>query len=311
MVDFTSEEEQKIYKEFRRVCSQSNQGMNFHLLMKEDGVLKIHSRKNQPCQGGEMRKYETSHPGDCTRPLDDRPNDLHHPFPKGEPVAVGRSYRDYNLDRRMVEDILSEGPYRKIGLETTDVISEGDKVLGIVVMNLDVDPTLLVSMLQYINSVGHNHQLYHKMVGYGLTKAEALCAIMLWQYDPTRSFGQTYDYYFPVSASIRRIIEGDPHDLSADPDGKTGTFRQRYDYNRPEVQDLFKAKGEKVTNWQKEMVGRQGVKEIVTVQPKTQYHGEYTTSLTKAESLEEYCRVAKEIIADGMKEALTQVEQAA
>lgn len=313
MVNFTSEEEQKAYKEFRKVSSQPGQGMNFHLLMKQDGVLKPYSREHQPCQGGEMRKYRSSHPGDCTRPQDGRPGDLQHRFPEGEPVAIGRSYADLNMDRRMIEDILSEGPYRKIGLETTDVISDKDRCLGIVVMNLDVDPTLLVSMFQYINTVGHHHQVYHKMVGYGLTKAEALCSLMLWSHDPRKSFGETYSYYFPTSASIRRIVEGDPHDLSADPNGQTGTFRQRYDYNRPEIQNLFranKAEGEKVTIWQREMIERQGVKSIPKIAK--DYYGpgkDYAYDHVVAESLEEYCRVAKEIITDGMKEALPHIEQ--
>src|SRR6266498_1067963 len=114
-------------------ASKSMTGVNFALLMRHDDALTVHRRENQPCQGGEMRKYAMTygrpeygdpppkalHPN-CTRPQDYRPADLRHPFPNGIPEGVSRCYLDRPRDLTFMQATVSVGPYQKIGLGGTE-----------------------------------------------------------------------------------------------------------------------------------------------------------------------------------------------
>ena len=271
-------------------------GRNFALAMRdEEGYLTVYPREHQPCQGGEMRKYKFKgaydagykegallHGDDCTRPDDPRPGDLCHPFPDGTPEAIAVClYTSQNAD--LMEFFLSDdSPYRKGigGRKNVDIRKSGGRVSGLIFKNTSVDPTVLVNFLQFLQY--DYSTVWPKLISAGMTPSEAAVSLILMgANDGTSIIPETYTYYFPLRASIRRIVEGDPHDLTG------GTFRDRYDYNRPKIQDLFKAgKGEKVTIWAEELRKRSDVT------------GMYDTKAFS--SVEKYVEAAKEVIREAM-----------
>ena len=87
---------EEMYAEMEKSILYSH-GYNFTLGMFHEDKYKVWKRQNQPCQGGEMRKYGLTH-DDSTRPDDPRPGDLIHPFPDGIPLAVGTNVDKSNFD---------------------------------------------------------------------------------------------------------------------------------------------------------------------------------------------------------------------
>lgn len=238
-------------------------GANFTLLMEDEGLYKVYERQNQPCQGGEMRKYWSTHGDDCTRPFDHRPGDLKTPFPKGNPVAVAQDMYSYNTHigekkieqhNNMIDAIYSsESPYlRGFGSPESVLKIKGDKEMyhRVIYTDTKVDSTLLVNSLQYKNSC--NFDTFRRYIEYGFTTREALALPMLMNTNICESLnpdgstrkiiipGATGTYYFSGHASLRRIFEADANDLTG------GTYYDRYDYNRPEVQDLFMASDDEI-----------------------------------------------------------------
>lgn len=257
MLDLTNPRDRRALGEAMGYAGKM-QGLNFCLVMRNpDGNLTLYPRENQPCQGGEMRKYESSHPGDCTRPQDCRPTDLHHPFPDGTPEAVAVKFNTLNpFPEELFRQIVgTASPYRNAGCwgKVWPISHKrfDNWIQGAVFTNTEVDPTLFVNMLQFINTVSYNtwdFLMESAVFEYG----EVVPIMMLT--NPAWMVGTVptpYSYYFPVNSAIHRIMEGNPHDLTG------GTFRNRFDYNRPEIQDLFKAKdGETSTNFCKELSSR-------------------------------------------------------
>lgn len=258
-------------------------GTNFAVCVeKEDGTYSTYSRVNQPCQGGEMRKYFETHGNLCTRPDDKRPGDLRDPFPSGKPVMISRHFHIHmDFHDETLEAILSPASMYRSCTPKFEFVKD-KKIKGVLFEGLAVDPTGFVNLQQYINSVGRRS--IKTMTTHGLTEQEALLVMMLDTDGPNLVSG-TSDYYFPVSASIRRIMDADFHDLSG------GTFEDGFDYNRPDVQNLFKAEGDElVTNWYKVMHEF----DIFIEKENTAYG--YTHRWKELKSPEAYCETAKEII---------------
>lgn len=233
-------------------------GINFTLLMlnPETGETTIHQRDNQPCQGGEMRKYAKTHGDDCTRPDDPRPGDLRHPFPDGIPIAVGVKFNSFNphfggISEHFVDDLLA-GPYRKVVPVRTYVRNPWTNgVVGIVFWDMNVDSTAFVNMLQFLNSA--QFPVWADLLELGFRHDEV--ANVMYLTNPGQSIRRhavtPYSYYFSVNVCMKRLLNGEFNDLTG------GTFRDRFDYNRPEVQDLFKAKKEEHgTNFMKLLASR-------------------------------------------------------
>lgn len=236
-------------KELTRLASNMT-GANFALCMREnDGSLKIHTRENQPCQGGEMRKYGETHK-DCTRPDDPRPGDLRHPFPSGIPEAVSVCLSIVNRNTKPVLEFITgqESPYRSV-MKDVRIIDDG-RLIGLVFLDTEVDSTVLVNSIQAIRSLNSvTHGIMQKT---GLDAREAFLFAMSGIHASSKEkeliVCGVYSYYFATNACIRRIWDGIPYDLTG------GTYRDRYDYNRPAVQDLFMARqGEHKTNLLKEL----------------------------------------------------------
>lgn len=257
--------------------------MNFALCMlKEDGSYSTYSREHQPCQGGEMRKYKETHGDECTQPEDRRPGDLYDPFPTGKPVMVSRHF-SMGMEEGVFDAFhdLEVSPYRR-AIPAFEKIHTDGKLGGVLYEGMSVDPTAFVNLQQAVNS--KRNLKVSNLLNAGLNLQEAVISMML-NGGNLETPASTYSYYFPVSASIRRLIDGDFYDLSG------GTFEDRFDYNRRYVQDLFKARdGETVTNFF-ERLQKSGVIVQEIVQP-----GPYQYYIQKLKSLEAYAEVVRDII---------------
>ncbi len=252
MLDLNNPVDKKAFDELHGYAHTMT-GTNFALAMRNpDGSVTVYPRQNQPCQGGEMRKYYKTHGDRCTRPKDPRPSDLHKPFPDGVVEGVSLNLGNKSHSMEFAKFLFSsESPYRKAFPSSEDVHFipskyDPEMLQGIIVTNTDIDPTVFVNSLQCFRTLSES--TWKKYVDLGLTKLEAVVTQMLSHNDISAIVGETYTYYFPMNASIRRLMEGDPFDLSG------GTWRDGFDYNRPEIQDLFKAReGEKATIFAKEL----------------------------------------------------------
>jgi hypothetical protein len=226
----------------------------------------IHPRFSQPCQGGELRKYESSHPGRCTQPHNERPGDLYQPFPDGKPAAVAFHLKgspdedegDYDdednyiaptgssaneRDNLVMAVLSSTSPWISgFGGNGVDPVSNikytTDKqghIIGFVIKSLSVDPTVMVNMVNFIQTMkGTGAKSFKKLVDLGLTINEALAVLMLnGSSGSIGSIQPTYEYRFPAVFSARRFFEARPNDYSG------GTYENGADYNRTFVQDVF------------------------------------------------------------------------
>ena len=242
------------------LVSRQGYSTGFTILMEHssgNGASKdysIHPRFAQPCQGGDMRKYESSHPGRCTQPHNGRPTDLYNPFPAGKPSALAIHTwlnRGSEATDLVVEAVMSdESPWRSGFGGRSNVIEYRDEnghIEGFILKNLDVDPTVLVNGLGILNTI--SHQNFPTLTSAGLTPNEALAFLMLnGMGGILTSVVQTYAYRFPPVFSPRRFFDRRPNDLSG------GLYSAGADYNRTYVQDVFlgdKEKGGIV--WQTEM----------------------------------------------------------
>ena len=239
---------------------KQGKGTGFVLLMEHDGKLNgykdysIHLRYNQPCQGGDMRKYESTHPGRCTQPHNGKPNDLSCPFPEGKPSAIGFYNLKYMKSQAMNEFfhavvVSLKSPWRRGfgGPSNIHIVKEDDLVVGFILKRLNVDPTVLVNGVNFLNTFGEGGaNVFLELKQAGLDDNEALAAIMLNGCDSKwNTLSATWDYRFPVRFSARSFFGQKPVDLSG------GMFENGADYNRTYVQDVFCT--EKGLSWIKEM----------------------------------------------------------
>lgn len=226
-------------------------GTNFTLMMtKEVGYgsskhnhidYSFHPRFNQPCQGGETRKYSCINE-DCTQPHNEKPGDLAAPFPDGTPSAIAFARldelddldikSDASKDRaRLFKFMFQSDSSPWIGrLGGVSNIKKIDGGLLIGVNNLMIDPTVMINAVNTYRSISGEN--FVKLIDHGMTEHEALLTLMLNQNSIT-TLNSTYDYYFPNPCSVRRFFEGRPNDLSG------GTYHDRADYNRTYIADVF------------------------------------------------------------------------
>ena len=227
---------------------RQGQGTGFVLLMEHSGKLNgykdysIHLRFDQPCQGGDMRKYESAHPGRCTQPHNERPSDLSCPFPDGKPSAIGFYNLKYWPSEAVNEFfqavvVSASSPWVKGfgGPSNIHIIKDGDLVVGFILKRLNVDPTVLVNGVNFLNTFNAGGaKVFLELKAAGLDDNEALMSIMLNGYGASWStLSPTWDYRFPVRFSARSFFGQKPVDLSG------GLYEDGADYNRTYVQDVF------------------------------------------------------------------------
>jgi len=194
----------------------------------------IAPRDDLPCWG-ELRKYEYSHGDDCTEKYDGRPTDLFQPFPEGKPEAVVIGLRNFHKEiGPILDEILSEGPWMDELRKGTE-IERTDTSLVFCAKNLQkglgFEPTVLVSMLAFLCSLGHATSLWDEFRKY-LSVRETILLMMSQTYSPCHGLTWENDYYF-ANRSAYRILEGKPNLFSV------GTFGDRVDYSRQRLQDVF------------------------------------------------------------------------
>lgn len=228
--------------------SRMGTGTGFTILMEYEGHhgidkdYAIYPRFDQPCQGGDMRRYSSVHGDLATQPHNPRPGDLSQPFPAGKPSAIafhtllgkGDQFRDIVFDA-VTSDT---SPWRKGFGSNANVLPYRDKkghVEGFILKSLDVDPTVMVNMVYILNTLRYSEVFarnFNDLMNEGLSQNEALAAMMLNGFQITR-ISATDTYRYPPVFSARRFFEQKPKDLSG------GLYSEGADYNRTYIQDVF------------------------------------------------------------------------
>lgn len=216
-------------------------GTGFTLLMEYPGNhgdhkdYAIYPRFGQPCQGGDMRRYGEG----STQPHNERPSDLSQPFPEGKPSAIAFHNISNNKGQltNLFDALISDdSPWRRGfgGWGNVHVyVDDKENPVGYILKSLDVDPTVLVNGVNFINTIINSATSFDILVDNGATPNEALCIMMMNGMGSINSICATWDYRHPPILSARRFFEGRPNDLSG------GLYSQGVDYNRTFVQDVF------------------------------------------------------------------------
>jgi hypothetical protein len=226
-------------------------GICFALAMREeDGTIKIHEREHQPCYG-ELRKYEETHGAEATQP-EGRPDDLYSPFPKGTPEALAIGFPSWfkvkgtgdTHDHMKKEEVANffdfiisnQSPFIK-GFGGLKNVEWSPDRRGIVLLDLEIDPTVLVNMLKTIQHNdpvrgGLDRTRFHRYRVSGLSSMQAFCAMYTANHNGGTLF-KPYEYIYPMFADLNRIVSQDPRDLTG------GTLKDRFDYSRKNLHEVF------------------------------------------------------------------------
>ena len=204
-------------------------GIAFCLVMRDSsGGLQIYPRINQPCWG-ELRKYKSTHPSDCTQPEDRRPGDLSHPFPDGTPEALAVHKQLQNdRDKFIWTD---HSPWIRGFGGVQNIIMHRR---GIILKDLAIDPTVLVNLLK--NTSCRTETAYFNKIAAKLGAMKALIPSIFTgveHYYYYSSFPAPDTYTNSMSINVKNIVEQNPLDLTG------GTLRDRYDYNRKNLANIF------------------------------------------------------------------------
>lgn len=213
----------------------------------------IHPRYDQPCLG-ELRKYKATHPDECTQPGNEKPTDLWHPFPDGNPVMVGTKFvgatkGPYHVDiDLMIEEAFSDESPWALGGSPKFVRGES-YLVGVVLQDTAVDPTTMVNLFNNIRCRTGVGVAYKTLRDEGLSIREAF-AVLLFSGRGT-PFNYIYGpdgYYTTSRVSARRILEAKPRDLSG------GLFCDRIDYNRTELENVFMLDQKPTKDFRQELI---------------------------------------------------------
>ncbi len=220
---------------------------------KAKGNYSYHKRPEQPCLGGELRKYYMTHGDDCTRPQDDRPGDLEHPFPKtGAPAGVAYHFPINEQSKRVIDVMIRADspwikafkapeyieylPMNKELLSSWDV-NNGCVAWGLSINTGDIDPTVLVNFLKHVAEAHEMARIFDDAIENGLSERDALVIATYghgYNWDHTGEFRETDPYQLSPVSSVRKFIRQETNDLTG------GLWSERFDYNRPDMADIFK-----------------------------------------------------------------------
>lgn len=205
-----------------------------------------HIRSSQPCYG-ELRKYERTHPGECTQPKDSRPGDLRHPFPTGNPVEI---YINTTMSSTGPNDLTeyalsNESPFAK-GLKDAKMICSENGVRKGVLISADIDPTITVNFFKNINKYSSRSILakgYSLLKDAGFSYDEVLLFGYLNDTNPMTQISIPNGYTTPTQVSVKRFLGKNPKDLTG------GLLSQRVDYNRKSMHEIFQYDDNSLMNW--------------------------------------------------------------
>lgn len=238
---------------------------NHAYLLLVDG--KEHLRPGQPCYG-ELRKYESTHKGDCTQPLDQKPGDLHCPFPEGNPTGVVFPFNKisgWETISKEANDLMFEAffgersPWLK-GITPRTFITHEGRIGAVQFHDAKIDPTVLVNLCKnFRNSLARADDLL-ELVKYGMSLNEATAVLLLNTMSFKLGINMPSAYSVAKDFSVRRFFDHTPNDHSG------GLLCDRIDYNRKRMQDTFKCndkEGENPANaysqvswWTTEMIAK-------------------------------------------------------
>ena len=261
LLELTSEE--------HNLCVDFNSKTNYEnayiIITEENDKRQFHKRTQEPCLGG-LRKYKVTHGDEAT---DDhyKPGDLHHPFPKGEPVGLSmvfhRPYK-YEGNKQVLQSLTPEferivsflfsknSPFIK-GFLDPGVIeltrnSEG-WLTGCLVLSTDGDPTTLVNLFRTIRTIPRATDNIKFLYDYGCTDHEVLLHCMNsystcdFDNQPNLAKYQSHTYVNNMNKFLPDKFKSGEVNLFT-----KGSFRERYDYSRAKVQDLFLSSDTKAFN---------------------------------------------------------------
>ena len=240
---------------------RASTGINFTLLMEKDvgdgqerTDVTIHPRWNQPCYG-ELRKYKSTHPDECTQPKNEKPDDLWHPFPDGTPVAVGTKFlhKPSEASDALLRFVFSGRSPWLSGIGGPQlVLGEKEHIVGVLMRDTRLDPTVLVNLFNNVKSLlllGDNPGTFMKLIEGGFSEAEAIATILATR-SPLQYVAQPDGYYTTQRLSLRRIVEQKARDLTG------GTLHDRFDYNRTELENVFMLDGKPKTTFKELLADR-------------------------------------------------------
>lgn len=242
-----------------------NSGFKSHdlaygLAMKEGDKILLHYRESQPCYG-ELRKYHAIH-DDYTdpQPTDHyRPGDLYWPFPDGTPVGLALRLRNKlpkNNQKKLnntLENCLDflfsdESPWVR-GVPSSDYVEytrdNNGEIIGLVFLHLDVDPTVMVQLINSTIKRVKSHADLYNVIRFREEGASWAEVFALWQEiefgciseDKSDvynfSSNQNRGYYTPIFFDVKAFFNQNPLDLTG------GTLKDRYDYNRVRLHDVW------------------------------------------------------------------------
>lgn len=187
-------------------------------------------RDQLPCWG-ELRKYKKTHGINATK-NEDRPTDLHQPFPKGMPVALSIRLDQLIKDKELVKELWYDGPWNV----SNDIVDVTDDTITFLAVDpkkgLQLDSTVLVSFLVFATRF---HKDWYNETRAFLSSREAIFSYMTLRQSP-KAYGIPLEnsYYF-ANTSADRVISKKPRLLSG------GAFADGFDYDRKGLQDVFSA----------------------------------------------------------------------
>lgn len=248
MLDLLKKEEADILEQMHAL-NRGASGISWSAAVRKDDKLQFIAMNNRPCYG-EMRAYGK----DSTRPQDHKPGDLPRPIPPGIREAVGCYFGSTSPSaenhNRLIRYVLSDkSPWRR-GLDQRGIhlTWDGDEthhIKGVVLTETEVDPTVMVSLFMVLRSARYSNwgdsvanRFCTFVDEHKMSEAAALAAcfwvnISLTSKTFVPSFG--FSYFLANKLDPKKFATGEPLSLS---NGRT--WRDGEDYNRPEIQDLFK-----------------------------------------------------------------------
>lgn len=246
--------DEKTLEELRKITPKLS-GISYCIVTRDGDNIKIHCRENQPCIGGEHRKYNKTHPGDCTRPNDPRPGDLSDPFPKGTPVALSYNRQVFKEAKELVQFVLSdESPWVRgfRGEKYIEFIPPKHKTLaysGWILKTGKIDPTVWINCLKFLQNA--SYIAFNDLIAKGMTKKEAVTCMALMSINKIPAnkeyISPPSPYTMSIASSVNRVFTGQSRDLTG------GTLSDRYDYNRPEMACVFTDEDQKTVPFVKQL----------------------------------------------------------
>ena len=211
-----------------------------YIFATDDGV--IHERLALPCYG-ELRKYESTHVGDCTQPLDPKPGDLHFPFPKeGNPVGVifpfnndcGMANSDPSTTDLMFKGFFgAESPWLgRMDTQLTFHMLNG-RTQAVEFKDANFDPTVIVNLCKCFRTNLPRAKEYVNLLNAGLSVKETIATMLLHSGRIDAGLTQPGGYTVNHNLSLKRLFGAQPNDHTG------GLWKDRIDYNRKRMQDVF------------------------------------------------------------------------